>query len=154
MAPGDILVGIIGTIGSIGLVTDRFGKLTGNCKLAIISTLEIEPEYVAVYLSSKIGQDEIIRRTRGTVQMGLILPDIKDLPIPLLQPSKRKKISELVRKSYSKRQESIDSYKQAKMCFLQELGLEKFILPEELYFERKLSDVKSKRRLDSEYFKP
>jgi restriction endonuclease S subunit len=83
MFPGDVLVSIVGTIGSVGLVTDRHGKLTGSCKLAIIRPHALPAEYVAVYLASRPGQNEIERRIRGAVQMGLILPDMKEIPVPI-----------------------------------------------------------------------
>ena len=70
MLAGDVLVGIVGTIGSVGLVTKRHGNLTGNCKLAIIRAHTLAPEYIAAYLGSRIGQNEIQRQIRGAVQMG------------------------------------------------------------------------------------
>src|SRR5467141_3924010 len=57
MHAGDVLLGIVGTIGSVGLVTARHSKLTGNCKLAIIRPSKLPAEYIAAYLTSRIGQN-------------------------------------------------------------------------------------------------
>ena len=106
MLPGDVLVGIVATIGTVGLVTDRHGKLTGNCKLAIVRTNQIQPEFLAAYLDSKAGKNEVVRRIRGAVQMGLILPDLREIPVPLFSYEFREQIANLVRQSYEKNNNS------------------------------------------------
>ena len=67
MKSGDVLLGVIATIGAVSLVTDRFETLTGNCKIAIVRPQKIESEYLAAYFMSLVGQRELIRRARGTV---------------------------------------------------------------------------------------
>jgi restriction endonuclease S subunit len=154
MLPGDILLGIVGTIGSVGFVTDRHGPLTGNCKLAIVRSRGIEPEYLAAFFLSRLGQNEIHRRTRGTVQMGLILPDLKTIPVPLLSNTQRSIIAEKVRLSYEKRQESVAHYAQAERLFLSELGLEDLDLSPTLFYVRPYSETGQVNRLDAEFFQP
>jgi len=154
MFPGDILIGIVGTIGSVGLITDRHGRLTGNCKLAIIRSRMIEPEYLAAFFLSKYGQNAIKRRTRGTVQMGLILPDLKKITVPLLSESQRSTISEKVRSAYKKRQESLDCYKHAEGLLLSELGVNNVDMTPILFYERPFSDSQQAARLDAEFFQP
>ena len=154
MHPGDVLLGIVGTIGSVGLVTDRFDKLTGNCKLAIIRPKEIQAEYMAAFLASKLGQNEITRRIRGTVQKGLILPDLRQIPVPLLSPSARQTICNLVIRSHQKRAESQRLYEEAQNLLLSELGLDSLDLSPALSYERPYSEAVATHRLDAEYFQP
>jgi len=47
---------------------------------------------------------------RGTVQTGLILPDLKNLPIPLVSDDIRRIVSEIIRAAYLKRQEAGRNY--------------------------------------------
>jgi hypothetical protein len=154
MFPGDILVGIVGTIGSVGFVTDRHGPLTGNCKLAIVRSRDIEPEYLAAFFCSRLGQSEIQRRTRGTVQMGLILPDLKSIPVPILSKTERQRIVAKITASYSKRVESADLYDQAKRLFLTELGVADLDLSSTLCYARPFSQIRQVTRLDAEFFQP
>ena len=65
MRPRDVLLGVVATIGTVSLVTDRFGKLTGNCKIAVIRPREVDGEYLAAYFASPVGQRELHRRARG-----------------------------------------------------------------------------------------
>ncbi len=150
----DVLLGIVGTIGSVGIVTDRHGHLTGNCKIAIIRPQNIEPEYLAIFLASRVGQNEIKRRIRGTVQMGLILPDLKTIPIPLLSEKLRLRIKEKVRMAYSNRQQSEILYTQAEELLFEELGLTNFKPSHSLFYERQFSETQKAGRFDAEYYQP
>lgn len=154
MRPGDILIGIVGTIGSVGLVTDRHGPLTGNCKLAIVRPHRIEPEFLAVYLASRVGQNELLRSVRGAVQMGLILPDLKALPVPTLEEKLRDEVVNKVRVAYSERQDSQRLYASAGRLFCEETGLKDVDLSPTLYFERRYSETQTASRVDAEFFQP
>lgn len=154
MRQNDVLVGIVGTIGSVGLVTDRHGQLTGNCKLAILRPKAIEPEFLAAYLFSHVGQNEIRRRIRGTVQMGLILPDLKNIPVPTLPQERRSKIASLVREAYNQRTNSLSLYAQAESVLLKELGLDKLDASPVLCYERRFSETRQAGRFDAEFYQP
>ena len=53
---GDVLLSILGTIGSLSLVTDTLKKSTGSCKIAILRPIsEFSSEYIAAFLMSKYG---------------------------------------------------------------------------------------------------
>lgn len=154
MKPGDVLVGIVGTIGSIGLVTGRHGPMTGSCKLAILRPHSMEPEYLAAFLASRLGQNEILRRIRGTVQMGLILPDLGTIPIPLIAAQARREIVEAVKYSYAKRQEAAARYASAEELLLSELGFIELDLSPTLFYERDCAEAQQSARLDAEFFQP
>ena len=154
MKPGDVLVGIVGTIGSVALVTERHGKLTGSCKLAIVRPHALASEYVAAYLASTPGQNEIQRRIRGAVQMGLILPDIKEIPIPIPSDSQSKLIVGIVRASQMQRANATRHYAEAEALLLSSLGLNKLDLSPSLFYVRHYSDTTTAGRVDAEYFSP
>lgn len=154
MKTGDVLLGIVATIGTVSLVTDRFDKLTGNCKIAIVRPKTIESEYLAAYFSSLIGQREIHRRARGTVQTGVILPDLKALPIAIPGDSTRKAIVEKVQGSYKQRQESLAKYAEAEGLLSSALGLDGLDLTARLFYERPYADLEAASRFDAEYFQP
>lgn len=154
MKPGDVLVGIVGTIGSVALVTERHGKLTGSCKLAIVRPHALASEYVAAYLASTPGQNEMQRRIRGAVQMGLILPDLKDIPIPIPSDSQSKLIVGVVRASQIQRTNATRHYAEAEALLLSSLGLNKLDLSPSLFYVRHYSDSITAGRVDAEYFSP
>ncbi len=154
MYPGDVLVGIVGTIGSVGLVTKGQGKLTGNCKLAIVRPNALPSEYVAIFLASCVGQNEIKRRIHGTVQMGLILPDLKKIPIALPTPYNQSRITDRVQEAYDKRNQANRLYDEAGKAFLENFGLENIYLQQQLFYEDFYQNTTRSNRIDAEFYQP
>jgi type I restriction enzyme, S subunit len=121
---GDILLSIVGTVGNVGLVTDKYSCLTGSCKIAIIRSHSINPYILAAYIASDIGKAQIDRRVRGAVQQGLILPDLKEFPIPNISEEQATEIEKLIRKSRDCQKKSESLYAEAEALLLHELGLD------------------------------
>lgn len=69
----DVLISIVGTVGLVSIVADDLERLTGNCKIAILRSQQIDPWFLSVFLISRYGQDQIQRKVAGAVQMGIIL---------------------------------------------------------------------------------
>jgi len=86
--------------------------------------------------------------------MGLILPDLRALPIPLLAEMVRDKVSSLVRASYTKREESKSLYEQAEELLIESLGIKNLDLSPSLFYERPYHDVATASRADAEFFNP
>jgi len=149
----DILLSIVGTIGNIALVRDREKKLTANCKLAIIRPRSIEPEYLYMYLASKYGQIQIRQNIRGTIQKGLILPDLKRILVVELKKECRETIRSMVNEAHSIRQESLQLLEKAKQLFLSEVDMKNTIMPT-LSHQKAFSNIKKANRMDAEYFDP
>ena len=154
MRAGDVLLGIVATIGTVSLVTERFGKLTGNCKMAIVRPKKVESEFLSAFFLSKLGQLEINRWVRGTVQTGLILPDLKNLSIPLISDDIRKSITVIVRAAYAKKQEAGRDYSFAESALNSALGLDRVDLAPRLYYEDRFFRVAAAGRCDAEYYQP
>jgi len=151
---GDVLLSIIGTIGNAALVTDKYSKLTGSCKIAIIRPHTVSPYLLAAYLASSIGQAQIARRVRGAVQQGLILPDLKNLLIPSFNERLAVKVENLIKQARKSQKESEDLYNQAQTLLITELGLDKLDLPREDIAIRRLSEIAPVSRIDAEYYHP
>ena len=95
----DILLSIVGTIGKVAIVTTN-QEATCNCKLAILRQNEqMQPEYIAIYLKSKYGYNQIEKFKRGTVQMGYLLEDINQIVIPIVSQNFQQKIENIVMNS-------------------------------------------------------
>lgn len=150
---GDVLLSIVGTIGELSLVTlDSPG--TCSCKLAILRPTDISPEYLAIFLSSKFGRNQIKRLTRGAVQMGLVLDDMDQLSIVRLSPSKENRIKLIVLQAHKQLQHAVQTIKDAEQSLIRALGLEKWHPPEPLTYTRRASEAFATKRLDSQFFFP
>lgn len=112
MKQGDVLLSVVGTIGNVALVTDKYQELTGSCKLAILRPKSINPYFLVAYLASSFCQAQIQRRVRGAVQQGLILPDLSLLPVPSASDEQVKKVERLVKQSIQQQKYSVSLYAQ------------------------------------------
>ncbi|MCX5962845.1 MAG: N-6 DNA methylase [Cyanobacteria bacterium] len=151
---GDVLLSIVGTIGSVSLVKTS-QDATCNCKLAILRTKSIKPEYLASFLKSKFGQSQIQRFTRGAVQMGLILEDMNQIVIPEFSNQFENTISSIILISNNYLNQSDIEYQQAEDLLLSELGLNDWQPTEETIAIKSFSEsFLSSGRFDAEYYRP
>ena len=149
---GDVLLSIIGTIGSSSLVSSD-SRATCSCKLAILRPRSISPEYLAVFLKTSHGQSQIERYTRGAVQKGLLLEDLDQLSVPRFNEIEQK-VVETVERIKATNEEQTRLYADAETLLLQALGLDNWQPPEPLTYTQNFADVFNNERLDAEYFQP
>jgi restriction endonuclease S subunit len=149
-----VLVSIVGTVGLISIVADQYEKLTGNCKIAILHSKNVDPWFLATFLACRFGQGQIKRKVAGAVQTGIILKDLANIVVPVVNEGKQKQVKEIIQKAYESHIISKSLYSQAEDLLLEELGLKDYKPIEELSYIVKLSDVKSAHRADAEYFQP
>ena len=154
MHAGDVLVGIVGTIGTVGLITGRHRKLTGSCKLAIVRPRTLPSEYVATYLASRAGQREIARRIRGAVQMGMILPDLRAMPILVPQPPLLTTVVRSVREAQELQHRARNFTATAAAQMLAATGLDRIQPTSRTSYERYFLELQANERFDAEFFSP
>jgi type I restriction enzyme S subunit len=153
---GDVLLSIVGTVGSLSYVTDRIKESTGSCKIAILRPGDkIDGRFLSAFLKSKYGQFQIKRNVRGAIQTGLILKDMVFIRVPEISSSDEKRISALVQKSIDENFKSKDLYTQATQLLEDALGLDK------LKFRKgksinviSFSELVDANRFDGQCFKP
>lgn len=150
---GDVLLSIIGTIGELSLVASE-NPATCSCKLAILRPRKVSSEYLAVFLRSEHGQNQIERMTRGAVQKGLILEDMDQLWVPKISESFENRIVENVRTSRAIQDLTTQKQAEAEDFLLAALGLADWTPPEPLAYTARASDVFASGRFDAQYFMP
>ena len=150
---GDVLLSIVGTIGELSLVASH-QPATCSCKLAILRPRDVLPEFLAVFLRSEHGQNQIERLTRGAVQKGLILKDMDQLWAPRLSKEFEKRIAQVVHTSRNTQEQSERKQKEAEDTLLEALGLADWTPPEPLSYTARASDVFTSGRMDAEHFHP
>ena len=150
---GDVLLSIIGTIGELSLVASD-DPATCSCKLAILRPRKIAPEFLAVFLRSEHGQNQIERLTRGAVQKGLLLEDMDQLWVPDVSERFEKRVAQVVQDARVVQQVSAEKINGAKETLLEALGLADWTPPEPLTYSARASDAFAAGRLDAQYFMP
>ena len=151
---GDVLLSIVGTIGSISLVTNQIQKSTGSCKIAILRPHKVCSEYLATFLMCFYGKQQVKRNTRGAVQTGIILEDMDQIQIWLAPKEFQRKISEIIQTSLEKNRKSKQHYHEAQTLLLSELGLLDWKPNHHLSFVKNYLDTQQAGRFDAEYYQP
>ena len=151
---GDILLSIVGTIGSLSIVTEKVKKSTGSCKIAILRPKKKRSGYIASFLQSKYGQFQIKRNTRGAVQQGLLLEDMEQIQVYIPSEELEKSISKKIQDAIELNRFSKDKYKDAQTLLLSELGLADWQPKRRLTFVKSHCEVEKAERADAEYFQP
>ena len=153
---GDILMSIVGAIiGNISIVATN-NDATCSCKLAIIRPKEnVSSEYLATYLRSRFGQQQIQKFRRGSGQTGLILEDFDQLLVPYLENSTVQLITDNVNKSLDCSLHSQQLYASAESYLLDWLGMANFAANPDAYNIKTLKEsFLETGRFDSEYYLP
>ena len=85
LQPNDVLVSITADLGSIGLVPDDIGEAYVNQHIAMVRFLNpAQGEFMAWYLRSDYGQNDLLKNKRGGGKLGLGLDDIRDSRVPVV----------------------------------------------------------------------
>lgn len=152
----DILVSVVGTLGNASIVTQEILPAIFSCKSTIARVNDIDfSRYLITYLNSEIGHKLLIRKTRGAIQTGLNLDDLKTIPVFLPSYDFQKLISEMLNESKKKSDSSKKIYQEAENLLLSELGLKDWKPIDENIVIKSFSESFGKSdRLDAEYYKP
>lgn len=150
----DILLSIVGTVGSVSLITDRILQSTGSCKIAILRPKNINSYYLGLFLSGKFGKYQINKNVRGAVQTGLILEDMDQIMIYNASINFQNLIEYVGKRALLFSRQTTEMSNQAQSILLSELGLENWKPEHKLSFIENYSDVKEAERFDADYFQP
>ncbi|MCF8075088.1 MAG: restriction endonuclease subunit S [Desulfotignum sp.] len=151
----DVLLSIVGTIGSLSFVSDEIREATGSCKIAILrSKGQSSPYFLAAFLMSKYGQLQIKRNTRGAVQMGLILKDFSRLRIPIISQIEQSEIETIIKHAIKQNHQSKALYEKAQKLLDSELGIDNLKLKKPMGYTARFSNIEQARRIDPEHFYP
>ncbi len=100
----DVLLAVVGaTLGVVGYVPDNIAEGNINQNVARIRVIdkEINPKYLAIFLSSNMGQSLILRNSTITTQAYLNNKQLGDIEIPILDLQSQNKIIELVENAFN-----------------------------------------------------
>jgi len=150
-----VLLAMSGSVGNAAVAVDIPQRLNSNQDIVKITPKKgISPYFLAAFLNSKYGKEQVLRLPVGSVQQHIFLWQIKSLLVPIVSKNKTKEVEEIYKQALGLLSKSKKYYSQAKDLLLEELGLRDFKFEDNLTFVVNLSEVKSARRADAEYFQP
>ena len=158
LASRDVLINIVGAtlevIGRTAFVPNNFPEANITQAMALIRSKEVSflPEYIFIFLASKLGRSQSDRVARPTGQYNLNLEELGSFKIPPLAIEVQHEIKHIVDNLTEELYKSQRIYSDAEKLLLKELGLEGFEKKESLFSIMNLSEVENAHRIDAEYF--
>lgn len=83
VAPGDVLLSITADLGRTAVIPDGLGPAYINQHLSILRTKALVPRFLSAYLTSPVGQRQILGRNRQGVKAGLNFDDVRSFTVPV-----------------------------------------------------------------------
>jgi len=84
VGPNDLVITITADLGRVGLIPSDLGPAYVNQHVALVRLKAPEnAAFIAWYLASDIGQEQLVERNRGATRAGLGLDDIRAVRIPV-----------------------------------------------------------------------
>jgi restriction endonuclease S subunit len=150
-----VLLSMSGSVGNAAVAHKIPPKLNSNQDIVKINLKQIFSPYVlTAFLNGKYGRMQVLRLPVGSVQQHIFLWQTKSLLIPIFRGSFVNSIEKIYKEGLDQLENSKILYSEAEDLLLEELGLKDFKPKEELSYIVNLSNVKSTRRVDAEYFQP
>ncbi len=106
---GDVLFAIVGA--TIGKVSHYNYECEANINQAVCAVRlkpEVDPEYVAAFFQTTIGQQLIERTKRPVARANINLDEIGQLVLPRVDTSTQEKVLQLLQDGYKNRQAKLD----------------------------------------------
>ena len=154
---GDLVFTKIGAfIGDVSMLPYNYEKYNFSQNVTGLSIKQdiIESGFLLVYLLSKYGKNQILRKTMLSGQGKLELEDIRKLKIVNCNINLKKQIHSMVLNAEKVKEKSKQLYREAEEILLNELGLLNYTQKNILTFEVRKKDICAAERFDSDYFQP
>ncbi|WP_437824527.1 restriction endonuclease subunit S [Tenacibaculum mesophilum] len=105
---GDILIALIGSVGTLAIVTDKFTNsyISNNIGVIRITDKQFLPEYIHLFLTSRLGKVLFDKIEMRTAQPKISDKDIFEFPIPKLDVKKQQQIANLIEESFALKKQS------------------------------------------------
>ncbi len=114
---GDIVMAMIGSVGTASIVTQDFSGsyISNNLGLLRLRNSSIRAEVLHLYLTSPIGKMFFTQRQMVTAQPKIAFRDIENIPIPIIHPEVQAEIAQHIQRSFALRKEASQLLEEAKL---------------------------------------
>ncbi len=112
VAPNDILVSITADLGLVAVIPNGCGEAYINQHVALARPQsDVNSKYVAWFIASPEGQDQLSALQRGATKKGLGLDDIRSLRVPMAPPDAQNQIVAEIEKQFTRLDAGVEALK-------------------------------------------
>jgi hypothetical protein len=152
---GDIMFARVGDVRA-GVLPDFPTKVTisPNVIAARLKPGGLNPYYVAAFLNTAAGMDQLVRGMKTVAQPTITVDLVHTVKVPRLTGDFQESIAALVKASFAQEDESRALLTAADAMLNEALGLADLDLTAHLFYEARFADASAAARMDAEYFQP
>lgn len=151
-----VLVAMAARLG-YAAVYDGTTPLNSSQDVAKITLKDVsvtDPYYVAAFINSKLGRQQLLASQTGSVQQHTNLGKIKALTIVIASQDVQRRVSVIYKKALDSLRKSQRLYAEAEDLLLSDLGLSDLDMSLTLFYESHFSEASEAWRMDAEFFQP
>ena len=151
----DVLVATVGaTIGAVAIIAEYIKEANCNQAVGILRTDEkrLNPYYLAIYLSSPYGKEQILRQSSGGARDNLDPFELKRVRVILPSITDQQKVEQIVKEAFLLKKEAEADYQKSHQLLNQILGLSGIEKKQELAFWRWSDEIDLILRIDPNYY--
>ena len=151
----DVLVATVGaTIGAVAITPEIIKEANCNQAVGILRTDEkrLNPYYLAIYLSSPYGKEQILRQSSGGARDNLDPFELKRIRVILPSITSQQKVEQIVKDAFQLKKESEADYQKSQKLLNEALGLTGIEERREMTFWRWSDEVDIVLRIDPNYY--
>lgn len=150
--PSDVVVAKSGSIGNAAVVPADAPEFAVFESVAIVRCERFDPYYLATFLNSRIGQQEIQRQTKGAVIRHLHLEDLREVEVPEFSKEAQRYIGDKLRQAERLRERARQLEAESKAFFQLPEWTEPRAGTRRAYIARR--DAMRSERLDAPFYDP
>lgn len=154
-----VLMTIIGAtpeiVGRAGIVRPTDPICVTNQNVAVINTgSRFDPYFLAAYLQTKWGRDQVWRHSRRTEQVNLNCREVERVLVPNPAAEFQESTGDLVRNSFACADRGVELFQEAQALLEAELGLDKLMFQKPVGYVANFSDLETSLRSDAQHYQP
>jgi len=153
LGTGDLMMVKTGRSGASVVLTEQC-NVSQDVIAIKVSPLKVNPFFLAVFLNTRFGVNEMDRWFQGQVQPHLSLEDARKMWIALVTDDAQTEIESLIKASASSRIDSRVAYDNAESSLESALGINKETFLKSVGYSAQFSDIETSRRADALHFQP
>jgi type I restriction enzyme S subunit len=111
ITPGDVLLTIVGTIGRTAVVPETIRQFTLQRSVAVLKPIEVIPKFCMYQLQSPSVQQLLSDLAKGTVQKGVYLKVLADLPLVIAPLPEQQRIVDEIETQFTRLEATVSSLK-------------------------------------------
>ena len=155
VTPETVLLTMSGSVGNAAVALKSWPyPINSNQDIAKIRPKNVDPYYLAAFLGSRYGRQQMSRLPVGSIQQHIFIWMIEAMLVARIGAASESRISKVTRKAYDLQRKAVRGLHDAELALISALGLGDWSPPEPLTYAASATSAQAVNRFDAQFFSP